>query len=38
MTYHLGVDLGTTFTCAAVHDGGRVEIVPLGERGSRHQS
>lgn len=33
MTYHLGVDLGTTFTCAAVHDGGRVEIVPLGERG-----
>ena len=33
VTDHLGVDLGTTFTCAAVHDGGRVEIVPLGERG-----
>ncbi len=33
MTYHLGVDLGTTYTCAAVHEGGRVEVVSLGERG-----
>jgi actin-like ATPase involved in cell morphogenesis len=33
MSYHLGVDLGTTYTCAAIHEGGRVEIVPLGERG-----
>ncbi|HKH05568.1 MAG TPA: Hsp70 family protein [Acidimicrobiales bacterium] len=33
MTYHLGVDLGTTYTCAAVHENGRLEVVPLGQRG-----
>jgi actin-like ATPase involved in cell morphogenesis len=33
MTYHLGIDLGTTYTCAAAHEGGRVEVVSLGERG-----
>ncbi|HEX8804087.1 MAG TPA: Hsp70 family protein, partial [Acidimicrobiales bacterium] len=32
MTYHLGIDLGTTYTAAAVHAGGRVEVVSLGER------
>jgi actin-like ATPase involved in cell morphogenesis len=31
MTYHLGVDLGTTYTAAAIARGGRVEIVPLGD-------
>jgi actin-like ATPase involved in cell morphogenesis len=36
MSYHLGIDLGTTYAAAAVHDGsptGRPEVVPLGERG-----
>ena len=32
--YRLGVDLGTTFTAAAVHRGGRAEIVDLGTRTS----
>ncbi len=30
MGYHLGVDLGTTFTAAAVHHDGVVEMVNLG--------
>ncbi len=30
MPYTLGIDLGTTFTAAAVARGGRVETVPLG--------
>lgn len=30
MGYHLGVDLGTTFTAAAIERDGRVDIVPLG--------
>ncbi|MGB5953713.1 MAG: extracellular solute-binding protein, partial [Ornithinimicrobium sp.] len=29
--YVLGVDLGTTFTAAAISRGGRTEIVPLGD-------
>ena len=32
MGYQLGVDLGTTYTAAAVHRDGRVEIVTLGNR------
>jgi molecular chaperone DnaK (HSP70) len=28
----LGIDLGTTWTAAAVHRAGRVEIVSLGDR------
>jgi molecular chaperone DnaK len=32
MEYALGVDLGTTYTAAAVHVDGRVETVPLGGR------
>lgn len=32
MGYHLGIDLGTTYTAAAVHRDGRVEIVTLGDR------
>ncbi len=32
MGYSLGVDLGTTFTAAAVSRGERVEIAPLGDR------
>lgn len=32
MGYHLGIDAGTTYTAAAVHRDGRVEIVPLGDR------
>src|ERR1700748_2533192 len=32
MGYALGVDLGTTFTAAAVGDGRHAEIVPLGGR------
>jgi hypothetical protein len=32
LTYGLGVDLGTTFTAAAVRVGGRVEVVRLGGR------
>ena len=31
-TYHLGVDLGTTFTAAAISAGGEVETVDLGNR------
>ncbi|MFN0088873.1 MAG: Hsp70 family protein [Acidimicrobiales bacterium] len=33
-SYALGVDLGTTFTAAAVHRGGRVTMVELGARSS----
>src|SRR5690606_10246479 len=36
MSYYLGIDLGTTFTAAAVHDGSPrrpPEVVTLGERG-----
>jgi molecular chaperone DnaK len=33
MSFHLGIDLGTTYTAAAVYEGGRVEVVPLGDRG-----
>ena len=36
MTTYLGIDLGTTYTAAAVHDGGPgrgPEVVPLGDRG-----
>ncbi len=32
MTYHLGVDLGTTYTAAAVLRDGRAQIVELGSR------
>jgi actin-like ATPase involved in cell morphogenesis len=32
MAYQLGIDLGTTYTAAAVHRDGRVEIVTLGNR------
>jgi molecular chaperone DnaK len=32
MTYHLGVDLGTTYTAAAVARDGRAEAVTLGTR------
>ncbi|MEZ5260189.1 MAG: Hsp70 family protein, partial [Acidimicrobiales bacterium] len=32
MTYCLGVDLGTSFTAAAVFEAGRAEIVELGQR------
>ena len=32
MTYHLGVDLGTTYTAAAVFRDGRAQIVELGSR------
>ena len=32
MTFGLGVDLGTTFTAAAVSRSGRPEMVNLGER------
>jgi molecular chaperone DnaK len=32
MGYALGLDLGTTFTAAAVSRGGRVEVVSLGNR------
>ena len=32
MGYSLGVDLGTTFTAAAIGDGQHAEIVPLGDR------
>jgi molecular chaperone DnaK len=31
VSYQLGVDLGTTFTSAAVLRGGHVEVVPLGD-------
>ncbi len=36
MSYYLGIDLGTTYTAAAVHDGAPQrgpEVVTLGERG-----
>jgi len=36
LSYHLGIDLGTTYTAAAVHDGSPQrppEVVTLGERG-----
>jgi len=36
MSYHLGIDLGTTYTAAAVHEGSPQrgpEVVTLGERG-----
>lgn len=32
MGYQVGIDLGTTFTGAAVHRDGRVEVCPLGSR------
>ncbi|MEY2588610.1 MAG: hypothetical protein QOJ67_594 [Acidimicrobiaceae bacterium] len=32
MGYHLGIDLGTTYTGAGVHRDGRVEIASLGDR------
>ena len=32
VSYRLGVDLGTTYTAAAIARGGRVEIVTLGNR------
>jgi molecular chaperone DnaK len=32
MSYQLGVDLGTTYTAAAIHRDGRAEIFPLGSR------
>ncbi|PVZ13150.1 Hsp70 family protein [Actinomycetospora cinnamomea] len=31
MSYHLGIDLGTTITTAAVHRDGRVSVAALGE-------
>ncbi len=31
MGYRLGIDLGTTFTAAAVEEGGRTEVVQLGD-------
>ncbi|MGH9245384.1 MAG: Hsp70 family protein [Acidimicrobiales bacterium] len=32
MAYQLGIDLGTTYSAAAVHRDGRVEVVGLGDR------
>jgi molecular chaperone DnaK (HSP70) len=32
VAYHLGIDLGTTYTAAAVERGGQVEAVTLGNR------
>jgi molecular chaperone DnaK len=32
VAYHLGIDLGTTYTAAAVERGGRVEAITLGNR------
>ena len=32
MTYHLGIDLGTVYTAAAVHRDGRTSVVTLGDR------
>ncbi len=32
MTYEVGIDLGTTYTAAAVHRDGRSSIFPLGSR------
>jgi actin-like ATPase involved in cell morphogenesis len=34
MTYSLGIDLGTTFTSAAIHEGSRSSIVELSDRSS----
>ena len=34
MTYSLGIDLGTTFTSAAIHEGDRSSIVELSDRSS----
>ena len=34
MTYQLGVDLGTTYTAAAIHRDGRTDIFELGNRSS----
>ncbi|MGF1597321.1 MAG: Hsp70 family protein [Acidimicrobiales bacterium] len=34
MAYELGVDLGTTYTAAAIHRSGRTQIVELGNRGA----
>jgi len=34
MTYSLGIDLGTTFTSCAIHDGHRSSIVELSDRSS----
>ena len=34
MGYALGIDLGTTFSAAAIHRGDRVEIVQLGSHGA----
>ncbi len=32
MSYRVGIDVGTTFTAAAIHRNGRAEIFPLSER------
>ncbi|MGP4019007.1 hypothetical protein [Saccharopolyspora sp. 5N708] len=32
MAYNLGVDLGTTFTAAAIEHFGQVEMLTLGDR------
>ncbi len=32
MTYHLGVDLGTTYTAAAVRRNGQIDMATLGVR------
>ena len=34
MTYQVGIDLGTTYTAAAVHRKGRAMIFSLGSRGA----
>ena len=38
MTYRLGVDLGTTFSSAAVARNGHVEVVPLGDHSNEMPS
>ena len=38
MSYHLGVNLGTTYTAAAVARDGRVEAVTLGGRSAAVQA
>src|SRR5438552_496531 len=35
MGYRLGVDLGTTYTAAAIERGGRTEVVTLGDRAAQ---